>query len=89
MPHNSSSRDMDSFWSLPSLCVWLKLQNTRDKKQSSVKQYSALCGNMRAMLKVMTLILFCWSLMPEMGVGGLAVQVEPSYQYYSLTCCTI
>jgi len=31
--------------------------------------------------KVMPLILICWSMMSEVDLSGMTVEVEPSYQY--------
>jgi len=42
---------------------------------------------MRADLKVMPLIL-CWPMMSEVD-GGMAVEVEPSHQYYVAFCCFV
>ena len=39
---------------------------------------------MRAALKVMPPILFCWPTMSEADVGGEAVGVEPSHQYSTM-----
>ena len=36
---------------------------------------------MRAAPKVMVPILLCWSMMSEVDVGDMAVEVEPSHQY--------
>jgi len=41
----------------------------------------------RAALKVLSPILLCWPTTPEVGVGGVAVEVEPSYQYSVTFCC--
>ena len=40
---------------------------------------------LRAALKVMPLIVWCWPMSSEADVGGVAVGVEPSHQY-SMTC---
>ena len=36
---------------------------------------------MRAALKVMPPVLLCWPMMSEADVGGMAVEVETSWQY--------
>ena len=36
---------------------------------------------MRAVLKAVPLLLLCWSATSEAGVGGMAVEVEPSHQF--------
>jgi len=41
----------------------------------------------RTALKVMLTILICWPMMSEGNVDGMAVQVEPSYQYPITFCC--
>ena len=41
---------------------------------------------MRAALKIMLPILFCWPTTSEADGGGMTVEVEPSHQY-SITCC--
>ena len=41
---------------------------------------------MRAAPKVMPPILSCWPMMSEMDVGGMAVEVEPVYQYPVTFC---
>ena len=41
---------------------------------------------MRAALKVMPPVLFCWLVTCEMDTSGVAVEAEPS-QPYSVTCC--
>jgi len=41
---------------------------------------------MRALPKVVPPILLWWLMTSEADVGGMAIEVEPSYQY-SLTCC--
>jgi len=42
--------------------------------------------NVRTAPKVIPSILWCWSMMLEVDVGDMEVEVEPSYQY-SLTIC--
>ena len=42
---------------------------------------------MRATLKVMPPILFCWTVMLELDGGGMAVEAEPSHQYPIIFCC--
>ena len=42
----------------------------------------------RAAPKVMPLTLLCWPMMSEVGVGDMAVQVEPPHQY-PITCCLV
>ena len=34
-------------------------------------------------------ILLCWPMMSEADVGGMAVEVEPSYQYSITVCCHV
>jgi len=49
---------------------------------------SAGClNNTRATTKVMPPMLLCWLLMSEVGVGGMAVEGEPSHQYPDAFCC--
>ena len=45
--------------------------------------------NMKAALKVMPPILLCWSTMSEVNVGGMAVETEPSNQYFLTFCCHV
>ena len=40
-----------------------------------------------APLKVMLSALLCWRLTSEADVGGMAVEVEPSTQYFVSFCC--
>jgi len=42
-----------------------------------------------AALKVMPPILLCWPMMTEAGVGGMAVEVEPSHLYSLTFCCCV
>ena len=42
---------------------------------------------MRAGLKVMSPILFCWPMTSEAGAGNTAVEAEPSQQYFVMFCC--
>jgi len=44
---------------------------------------------MRATEKVMPSILFCWPMMAEADVGGMAVEAEPSHQYSITLCCRV
>ena len=48
--------------------------------------YSHFCKCTRAAPTVMLHILWCWPMISEVGVGGMAVKVEPSRQY-SITFC--
>ena len=41
----------------------------------------------RAALKVMRSILFCWPTVSERAEGGMAEEVEPSHQYSVTFCC--
>ena len=47
------------------------------------------CVNTRAALKVMPPILWCWPKKSETDVGGMAVEVEYSWQYSVIFCCHI
>ena len=38
-------------------------------------------------MKVMLPTLLCWPTVSEVDVGGMAVEVEPSCQYFSMFCC--
>ena len=40
-------------------------------------------------LKVVPPILWCWPMMSEADVGGMAVEVEPSHQYSITFCCYV
>lgn len=42
-----------------------------------------------AALKVTTPILLCWLMTSEAGVGVMAIEAEPSYQYSITFCCHI
>ena len=42
---------------------------------------------MRASLKVMPPILWCWPTTSEADGGGMAVEAEPSHQYSPTLCC--
>ena len=44
---------------------------------------------MKAALKVMPPILLCWSVMSEMDISGMVIEVEPSHQYSSTCCCHV
>ena len=44
---------------------------------------------MRAARKVMHPVLLCWPTASEVGVGGMAVKVEPSRQYSITFCCHV
>ena len=44
---------------------------------------------MRAALKIMPPILWCWPLTADVHVGGMAVEVEPSQQYSVTFCCHV
>jgi len=39
--------------------------------------------------KTMYPILLCWPMMPGADVGDMAVEVEPSCQYYVTCCCRV
>lgn len=41
----------------------------------------------RAALKVLSPILLCWPTTPEVGVGGVAVEVAPLHQHSVMFCC--
>lgn len=41
---------------------------------------------MRASLKVRSLVLLCWPTMSKADVGGMAIVVEPSHQYFVTLC---
>ena len=43
----------------------------------------------RAVLKVMPFILWCWPMKPEVDAGGTAVEAEPSCQYSIPCCCCV
>ena len=43
--------------------------------------------SMRAGLKVMPPIFFCWPMTSEAGAGNTAVEAEPSQQYFVMFCC--
>ena len=40
-------------------------------------------------LKVMPPVLSHWPVMSEASAGGMAVEVEPSYQYPITCCCSV
>ena len=42
---------------------------------------------MRPAPKVMPSILLCWPMTSESDVCGMAVEVEPSHQYFATFCC--
>ena len=44
---------------------------------------------MKTAPKIMPSILLCWSTMSEADGGGMAVKVEPSYQYFITFCCHV
>ena len=44
---------------------------------------------MKAALKVVPLILWCWPTVSEADIGGMAVEAEPSQQYFILCCCCV
>ena len=44
---------------------------------------------MRAAPEVMPPILFCWPMMSEEGVGGMAVEDEISHQCSATFCCCV
>lgn len=44
---------------------------------------------MKAPPKVMPPILLVWSMMSEAGVGGMAVEAEPSHQYSVTSHCPV
>lgn len=44
---------------------------------------------MRASLKVRSLVLLCWPTMSKADVGGMAIVVEPSYQFSIAFCCHV
>ena len=44
---------------------------------------------MRGALKVMLSILLCWSTAPELHVGGITVEFEPTHQYSITFCCCV
>ena len=43
----------------------------------------------RAALKVMPPILWCWPMISEADVGAMAVEAEPSHQYSITFCCCV
>ena len=45
--------------------------------------------HIRAVPKVMPSILLSWPTTSEIGVGGMAVGDEPSYQYFIAFCCRV
>jgi len=44
---------------------------------------------MKAAPKVMPHILLCWPAISEVSVGAMAVEAEPSYQYFITFCCHV
>ena len=50
---------------------------------------SDLMVNMRAVLKVMPPILWCWPTTSEADGGGMTVRAEPFRQYPSACCCPV
>ena len=44
---------------------------------------------MRAALKVLPPVLWCWPTMAETDVGGTAAEADPSYQYLIMCCCCL
>ena len=59
----------------------IHLSNLANSVVSCMTRY----GTIRASQKVMPPNLFCWHMTSKADVGGIAVEVEPSYQY-SITC---
>ena len=43
----------------------------------------------RTALKIMSPILLCWPITSEADVGGMAVEAEPSWQYFITRCCCV
>ena len=43
----------------------------------------------KAALKAMPLILFCWPTTSEADGGGVAAQADPSHQYFVMSCCCV
>jgi len=52
-----------------------------------VIMYSSQPDIMRAAQKLMPLNLLCWPTTSEANVVDMAVEVEPSRQYYVIFCC--
>ena len=42
---------------------------------------------MRPAPKVIPPILLCWPMISDTNIGGMAVEVEPSHQYFITFCC--
>ena len=42
---------------------------------------------MRAALKLLPPMLICWPMTSQAGVGGMAMEAEPSHQYFITFCC--
>ena len=51
--------------------------------------YVGVDRSTRAALKVMSPILLCWPTISEVGVGGMAVEAEPSHQFSVPCCCCV
>ena len=43
----------------------------------------------KSALKVIPPILLCWHMVSEVDVGGMATEVELSYQYFITFCCHV
>ena len=53
------------------------------------KRTTKIFRNTKVALKVMLLILLCWPTVSEADVGGMAVEAEPSCQYFFTFCCCV
>ena len=53
------------------------------------KRTTKIFRNTKVALKVMLLILLCWPTVSEADVGGMAVEAEPSCQYFISCCCCV
>jgi hypothetical protein len=65
----------------------LILTNKSGRGNNIRKTITEYC--MRVAPKLMPPILLCWSMMSEVDVDNMAIEVEPSHQYSIKFCCHV
>jgi len=71
------------------LRVQVMLDFWNESAELTIIENIKVISNTRAAAEAMPLVLFCWPMMSEVGVGGMAVDGEPSYQSSITHCCCV